>query len=112
MPNCCKTVTEIVIYRVIPDLAQQFLQAHTLIIDELSKLPGFLSMERMYHIEQANTYVDQVTWQCKEDALAAFAAFKALPHAKKFMNTIAEVLYSGHFSSTKASELNTDIDIL
>ena len=78
---------EMVIYRLKGEMDRdQFLEISARATEWLRDRPGYLSRELLQ--DDSGQWVDLVRWATIDDALAAAAAFMAVPEAAAFMDAV------------------------
>ncbi len=91
-------ISEIVHYNIIEEKRSEFNLLHEKILNRLSKLEGFISVESSQNNKDITEYIDNISWKTSESAEAAFQLYKSFPEAKSFKSCILNVHFSKHFT--------------
>jgi heme-degrading monooxygenase HmoA len=85
-------ITEMVVYEVKPEVADQVDLIVQSVNREMQSFPGFLS-RKVYRSEKIkNRFTDFVTWRSKEDAEAAYQKVHTSAACSRFLSSINKVI--------------------
>jgi len=94
--------SEIVVYRIKPRRKAEAWAQRARVLAHLAAMDGFLGEDVQVSVEDSDLYCDRLHWRDREAARQGYQAFKRAPGAAEFMECVAEVYFSGHFTERDA----------
>jgi heme-degrading monooxygenase HmoA len=91
---------EIVVYKVKAGHLDEFWRQRERVYERIRQMPGFLNASTLESIQNAQVFIDLLEWKTELDAANAYEAFRDIPGADEFMQTIDEVKFSTHAVQT------------